>query len=133
MSGQHLPAVVVDSTALLALGAGNRGMSRLVTVATRAAGARLYAPALCVAAAAASRHELADHLGGLFALQVVDLGFAGAAAVGALVAAGTDWRQAHAVVAAWPSAEWPSGMPVITAVPNAYADHKVVAVGLGAL
>jgi hypothetical protein len=127
----QLPAAaVVDSTALLALGAGNQTMSRLVAVASGSARLHVYAPAMCVTAAVAARPALADHIGGLLAIQVVDLGFAAATAAGALIAAGADWRHAHAVAAAAPSAEWPSGLPVVTVAPDVYTAHGIQAVGL---
>lgn len=46
----------------------------------------------------------------------VDLGYACAA--GAAIDAGAGWRQAHALVAAAPSAEWPAGLPVLTVAPR---------------
>jgi hypothetical protein len=126
-------AAILDATALLALGAGHRGLSRAVALATAGAGTRLYAPAMCVTAAVAARTELADHIGGLLALQVVELGFAGAGAAGELIAGGADWRHAQAIVAAWPSVEWPTGMPVLTAAPDAYAGHHVMTIDLTTL
>jgi hypothetical protein len=113
-------AVIVDHSALIALGTGNQVMSRLVVAAHDEPDLYLYAPAMCVAAAVAHRPQLGDHVGSLLAIQVMDLGFTDAQAAGVLIAEGADWRSAHAIAAAKPSAEWPSGLPVVTAVPDAY-------------
>jgi hypothetical protein len=118
-------ALVVDTTALMALGRGNQSMSRFVTLANRTDRLRLYTPALCLTAAVAAQAELAEHVDGLLAIEVVDLTFAGAGSAGRLIAAGVDWRHAQAVVAAMPSAEWPNGLPVATAVPDTYVKHHV--------
>lgn len=102
-------AVVLDDTALLALGAGNPWLSGLVVSAGGNAGAYVCAPALCLSAAVAERPPLADHIGGLPSITVLDLTYAGASQTGTLIADGTSWRQAHAVVAARPSPEWRPG------------------------
>jgi hypothetical protein len=113
-------AVVFDHTALLALGSGSRLASRLVVAAHGQTGRHVYAPALCLAAAVAQRPALADHVGGLPALEVLDLGYAAASSVGHLISSGTPWQDAHAVDAARPSAEWPTGLPVATTTPENY-------------
>lgn len=123
-------AVVADDSALIALGRGNQLMSALVVAAHHQPGRFVYAPAMCVAAAASTRPELAAHVGGLLAIRVVDLGFSGAAAVGVLIAQGVGWRRAHAVASARPSAEWPMGLPVVTANPGAYTEHGLKTIPL---
>jgi hypothetical protein len=123
-------AVVIDDTALMALGAGNQLMSRLVVAAHGESGRYVFAPAMCVAAAVAGRPQLGDHIGSLLAIQVVDLGFDAARTAGVLIADGADWRHAHAVAAARPSAEWPKGLPVVTAVPQEYARHTLEIISL---
>jgi hypothetical protein len=115
----------------MALGAGNQLMSRLVVAAHRTPGRYVYAPAMCVAAAVAGRPRLGDHIGSLLAIQVVDLGFDAARTAGVLIADGADWRHAHAVAAARPSAVWPKGLPVVTAVPQEYARHMLEIISLG--
>ena len=109
---------VLDHTALAALGRGHWLMSQLVDAAHRETDRHLYAPALCLAAAVAERPPLADHAGALPAVEVVDLGYPSATAVGRLVAAGVDWRAAQAVDAGRPTLDWPAGRPVVTAVPD---------------
>jgi hypothetical protein len=120
-----LVAVVFDHTALLALGAGSRMLSGLVSQAHLRPGRYIFAPALCLAAAIAQRPGLADHIGVLPAMQVIDLDYPGAAAVGGFIAAGMDWRAAQAIDAGRPTAEWPGGRPVITTTPEPYADWGI--------
>ena len=122
--------VVFDHTALLALGAGSQLASRLVVTAHGQAGRRVYAPAMCLAAAVSDRPALADHVGALPAIEVVDLGYAAASAVGQLIAEGFAWQDAQAVDAARPSAEWPAGLPVVTAMPENYHRHGIATVPL---
>lgn len=122
--------VVFDHTALLALGSGSQVASRLVVAAHGQAGRHVYAPALCLAAAIAQRPALADHIGALPAIEVVDLGYAAASSVGRLVAEGMDWQACHAVDAARPSAEWPRGLPVVTASPDLYRPYGIAPIPL---
>ena len=130
MSWPLPPAVVLDHTALLALGAGSRLVSWVVTKAHQEPGRYVYAPAMCLAAAVADRPALADHVGMLPAVEVIDLGYAAAAEVGRLIGGGLDWRAAHAVDASRPSLEWPAGRPVLTGVPSAYAGLGVRTISL---
>jgi hypothetical protein len=117
--------VVIDDSALSLLASGSRDMSGLVVDAHEDDRYHAYVPALCLAAAASRRPGLADHVGGLFALQILDLKFSDARRVGALVAGGTDWRRAHAIATASPDPEWPEGLPVVTSTPEAYKGHDV--------
>lgn len=118
-------AVVFDHTALLALGAGSRMLSGMVSQAHARLGRHVFVPALCLAAAVAQRPGLADHIGVLPALQVVDLDYPSAAAVGGFIGAGVDWGGAQAIDAGRPTAEWPAGRPVVTARPGQYAGWGV--------
>ena len=118
-------SVVFDHTALLALGAGSRLLSGLVSQAHSRPGRYIFAPALCLTAALAQRPGLADHIGVLPAMQVIDLDHPAAAAVGSFIAAGIDWRAAQAIDAGRPTAEWPSGRPVITTSPEPYSGWGV--------
>jgi hypothetical protein len=121
---------LLDHTALSALGRGHRQLSRLVSAAGDENEWQVFVPALCLAAAEAERSGMADHIGALPAVEIVDLGFAGAAAVGRLVATGVDWRIAHAAQAGRPTAEWQAGRAVLTAQPDAYAKLGVATVPL---
>lgn len=118
--------IVLDDTALSALGAGNIWLSSLVAVAAGSTGTHVYVPALCLSAAVAERPLLADHIGGLPSITVLDLTYTGASLAGQFIAQGTSWRQAQAVVAARPSVEWPTGAAVATSTPQAYHRHAEV-------
>jgi hypothetical protein len=122
--------VVFDHTALLALGSGSQLASRLVVASHGQAGRRVYAPALCLAAAVAQRPALADHIGALPAIEVVDLAYAAASTVGRLIAEGLDWQACQAVDAARPSAQWPRGLPVVTALPDVYRPYGIAPIPL---
>jgi len=116
-----LIAVVFDHTALLALGSGNRRVSALVSQAHLQVGRYVYAPALCLVAAISQRPGLATHMGVLPTVEIIDLDYVASATVGALIAEGVDWEVAQAVDAGRPTAEWPTGRPVVTAGPRPYA------------
>ncbi|MEU5721535.1 hypothetical protein ABZ783_06905 [Micromonospora sp. NPDC047738] len=123
--------VVFDHTALLAFGAGHHLLSGLVVQAHREHGRQLFVPALCLAGAAAQRPALGEHVGALPVLDVVELRYSGALAVGRLVKQGVDWELAHAVVLGRPDPEWPQGRPVLTETPKAYAGLGVLTIDVG--
>ncbi|MFE9919144.1 hypothetical protein ACFYPG_28700 [Micromonospora sp. NPDC005553] len=123
-------AVIPDHTALVALGAGNPALSGLVVTAHRDAGRHVHVPALCLAAATSARPALGEHIGALPALEVVELGYATALLVGRLLRQGVDWQLAHAAALGRPDAEWPTGRPVLTELPKAYAGTGVVTISV---
>jgi hypothetical protein len=123
-------AVVFDHTALMAFCAGHRLLSGLVVAAHQENGRHVFVPAMCLAAASADRPALGEHVGALPAVEVVDLGYASALAVGRLVRGGLDWRAAHAAAVGRPDPEWPAGRPVVTEVPDAYAGLGVTTIRL---
>jgi hypothetical protein len=116
---------VLDDTALLALGSGSPLVSGLVVAAHAQPGRFVYAPAMCLAAAVARRPALADHVGALLAIEILDLGFTQASVCGAAIADGAGWQFAHAVAAAAPTGERPRGLPVVSTDPGRYAGHPV--------
>lgn len=118
-------AVVLDHTALLLLGAGNRMLSGLVAAAHGEPRTYVYVPALCLTAAVTERPALAEHVGRLPALIVVDLDYPAAAATGAAVSAGVSWRDAYAVTTARPTVDWPNGRAILTSVPSTYSGWTV--------
>ncbi len=83
---------------------------------------------LCLTAAVAQRPLLADHIGGLDDIDILDLTYSGASVIGTLIADGTDWRHAQAVAAARPTLEWPDGRTIVTTAPQAYSAYKGVSV-----
>ncbi|RNL98674.1 hypothetical protein EFE23_13260 [Micromonospora solifontis] len=123
--------VVFDHTALLAFGAGHQLLSALVVRAHGEHGRRLFVPALCLARAIAHRPALGEHIGALPMIDVAELRYSGALAVGQLVKQGVDWQLAHAVVVGRPAPEWPEGRPVLTESPKAYAGLGVVTIDIG--
>jgi len=118
---------LLDASALLALGAGNQFLSGLVSRTHPQSNRFLYVPAMCLAAATAQRPALAAHIGGLEAIEVLNLGYDDASAAGAEIAEGADWQVAHALVAAGPSAEWPQGLPVLTVETGPYKARGISA------
>jgi hypothetical protein len=124
-------AVVLDHTALVALGKGNRLTSRLVDGATHDADRHVFVPAMCLAAAAAQRAGVGDHVGMLPALKVVELDYPDACLAGGLVGEGVAWGAAHAVAVGRPTADFPHGRPVVTAAPEEYKDRGVVTIAIG--
>ncbi|MFD3658842.1 hypothetical protein [Streptomyces sp. NPDC058620] len=73
-----------------------------------------------------SRKGLAEHVGALPAAEIVELDFAGASAVGALIREGVEWHLGHAIHLSRPTLDWPDGRPVVTAMPELYADMPLV-------
>ncbi len=122
---------VLDHTALGALGAGNRQLSRMIHAAYESPNEVLYVPALCLVAAVADRPGIAEHVGSLSALDIVELDYPAAATTGRLVARGVDWRAAQAIDVGRPTPDWPHGRPVATAEPKSYAGHGVAVISVG--
>ncbi|MGW0907396.1 hypothetical protein [Streptomyces sp. NPDC002853] len=123
-------AVIFDDSAALALGAGNRMASRLVVEAEKDPALKVYIPALALAAAERDRAGVAEHVGSLPSIDVTELDFAAAAAVGKRMRVHdtSDWGGAHALHLALPSVEWPRGRPVLTRSPSRYQGTGVRAI-----
>ncbi|MFE0172573.1 hypothetical protein ACFWZ2_09680 [Streptomyces sp. NPDC059002] len=123
-------AVIFDDTAALALGAGNRMASRLVVEAEKDPALKVYVPALALAAAERDRAGVAEHVGSLSCIDITELDFAAAAAVGKRlrIDEAADWGGAHALHLALPSAEWPRGRPVLTRAPIRYRGTGIRAI-----
>ncbi|MEU5309498.1 hypothetical protein [Streptomyces sp. NPDC021562] len=118
--------VVFDESALLALGSGNSLASHFVANTEHGPTRHVYVPALCLAAADGLRKGLAEHVGALPAVEIVELDFAGASTVGALLRDGVEWRLGHAVHLSRPTLDWPDGRHVVTVDPGRYADLPLV-------
>jgi hypothetical protein len=80
----------------------------------------VHVPVLCLTAAEAERRGVAEHVGSLPGIEVEPLELSASIPVGALIAGGTDWRIAHAVHAAHPSAVHLSGRVVLSVRPELY-------------
>lgn len=118
--------VVFDESALLALGSGNSLASQFVSNTEHGPTRHVYVPALCLAAADGMRKGLAEHIGALPAVEIVELDFSGASTVGALLRDGVEWRLGHAIHLSRPTVDWPDGRHVVTVDPDAYADMPLV-------
>ncbi|GAA3939988.1 hypothetical protein GCM10022244_55210 [Streptomyces gulbargensis] len=120
--------IILDHTAMVALGRGHRLLSSIVVVEVDDPAQRAHVPALCLFAASLELPGIVAHAGALPGLEFLPLDFAATAAVEQAVAAGLDWRHAHAVYAA--AASSPEGQ-VLTAEPEAYDGTGVWAVDVG--
>ncbi|HUZ26409.1 MAG TPA: hypothetical protein VMV07_21855 [Streptosporangiaceae bacterium] len=105
-------ACLLDDSALLALGKGYPALSGFIVDA--AAGRAVVAvPALCLCAAEALRPGIAEHVGRL-PVDIEPLELSAAIPAGRLIGDGVDWRIAHAVAAALPSAVHPDGRVILS-------------------
>lgn len=120
--------ILLDHTAVLALCRGHRFLSGLAVVEAGDPDQRAHVPALCLVAASLELPGATSHVGALPGLEFLPLEFAAAAAVEQAVAAGVDWRHAHAVYAA---VAGPVEGQVLTATPEAYDGTDVWAVDIG--
>jgi hypothetical protein len=119
-------AAVLDHTALSALRKAHHVLNGFYVEASRGT-VSLYVPALAVFAADADEAGAAAFVRGAQALTVppLDLGAAGTCA--GLARAGVDWRAAHTIHVARPSAGNPAGWTVLTMQPELYAGTGVSA------
>ncbi|MEY9966631.1 hypothetical protein ABIA33_004696 [Streptacidiphilus sp. MAP12-16] len=117
--------IALDHTALAALGSGHRFLSHVVDQAHANPDRRVLIATACLAQAEQDRPGSAEHFGALPALAFIDLDFAAACTIGSLAARGHSWAVAHAAHLARPSVDWPHGLPLLTAVPDAYRDLGV--------
>ena len=113
--------VVLDETAILAAGYGNRLVSRLIHRAHTEHGWVLYAPSCALVEADRARPGLAEHLASLPGVIVADLNLPAALAV----AQSDTWAMAHAQYTAQPSPDRPDGALVATAAPNRWEGWRV--------
>ncbi|MGR6998826.1 hypothetical protein ACU686_12975 [Yinghuangia aomiensis] len=111
--------VLLDHTALLALGKGHRRLSGFVVAAASGRGT-LQVPALSLVAAGREREYLAEHVASLPGVDIEPLDLAAALAAGDLAREGTDWRISHAVHLARPTLDHPGGRPLISFEPALY-------------
>jgi hypothetical protein len=103
---------VLDDSSLLALGNGYPALSGFIVDAA-AGRAALAVPALCLCAAEAERPGIAEHVG-MLPVDIEPLELSVIIPAGRLIGDGVDWRIAHAVVAALPTAINPGGRVVLS-------------------
>jgi hypothetical protein len=105
-------ACVLDDSSLLALGRGYPALSGFIVDAA-AARAVLAVPALCLCAAEAQRPGIAEQVG-MLPVDIEPLELSVVIRAGKLIGGGVDWRIAHAVAVALPSALHPDGRVVLS-------------------
>jgi hypothetical protein len=113
--------VVLDDSAMVAVGYGNALASRLIHRAHAEAGWHLYAPACALVEADRARPGTAEHLATLPSIIVVDLDLPAALAV----AREATWATAHTRYTAEPTPERPDGAFIATAQPDRWKGQSV--------
>lgn len=102
--------VVMDETAMVSIGVGNRMMSRLIHRAHNDPGWYLYAPACALVEADRARPGIAEHVASMPAVVLVELNLPAALALGKA----DTWGEAHARFCADPTPELPDGAFIAT-------------------
>lgn len=122
MNPSALRGVLLDTTALVALGSSHQA-SHLITSAARFR-RPLFAPVTCVDAADRIRLGIAKHVGQLAAVEIVELTYTHVL--------NTRERYpdlppdlAHVIALAHPGPEWPGGLIVATTQPHRYEDFDL--------
>ena len=118
-----MSTVVLDHTALLAI-RRSQHVARAIATAP-ATGGHLLVPAMCLLAAAAQDPPIADHVGALHNVHIVELGLPGARFAAPVLAAGVAWSHVHAGEVARVSPVQPHGLLVMTADPQVYAPFNI--------
>ncbi|CUU60818.1 hypothetical protein Ga0074812_14818 [Parafrankia irregularis] len=113
--------VVLDDTAMVSAGHGNRLASELIHLAHTEPGHFLYAPACALVEADRARPGTAEHIAALPAVTIVELDLAAALAV----ARDEGWAPAHVRYAAEPTPERPEGAVIATAAPDRWVGQPV--------
>ena len=118
MIGTH---VILDATAMVAAGRGNRLASGIIHRAHNEPGWHLYATACALVEAERARPGTAEHLASLPRLIVLDLDLPAALAV----ARRREWADAHTLYAAQPTPDLPDGGIIATTAPQRWAGEQV--------
>lgn len=105
-------ACLLDDSSLLALGQGYPALSGFMVDAA-AGRAVLAVPALCLCAAESQRPGIAEHVG-MLPVDIEALELSAVIRAGKLIGDSVDWRIAHAVAAAMPTAAHPDGRVVLS-------------------
>lgn len=113
--------IVLDATAMVAAGHGNRLASTLIHRASSEPGWFLYAPSCALVEADRSRPGTAEHIAALPSVLILDLDLPAALSV----ARGDTWAAAHAEHSAQPSPDRPSGALIATADPDGWKGRQV--------
>jgi hypothetical protein len=113
--------IVLDESAMAAVGQGNVLASRLIHRAHAEAEWFLYAPACALVEADRARPGTAEHLVAMPGITVLDLDLAAALAV----ARRETWAAAHSQHAAQPTPDRPDGAVIATTVPSRWEKEAV--------
>jgi hypothetical protein len=113
--------IVLDESAMAAVGQGNVLASRLIHRAHAEAEWFLYAPACALVEADRARPGTAEHLAAMPGITVLDLDLAAALAV----ARRETWAAAHSQHAAQPIPDRPDGAVIATTVPSRWEKEAV--------
>ncbi|AIA07815.1 hypothetical protein [Streptomyces noursei] len=113
--------IILDETAMAAVGKGNVLASRLIHRAHAEPGWHLYAPACALVEADRARPGTAEHLAALPGITVLDLDLSASVAV----ARQPSWGPAHCQHAAQPTPDRPDGAIVATTDPQRWHGHPV--------
>ncbi|MFD5514266.1 hypothetical protein ACFWIB_42375 [Streptomyces sp. NPDC127051] len=123
--------VVLDHTAVTALhdpkDPFNEAVAAFYVQASGGLGT-LYAPVLSLTAGDTERPGLLAYIHGLRFIEIEPFDTAAALAATELLHAGRSWAAVHAIHAARPSANFPSGRYLLTLTPEAYENTGVQAV-----
>ncbi|MFD5412406.1 PIN domain-containing protein [Streptomyces nojiriensis] len=127
-------AVVLDHTAATALhdpkDPFNEAVAAFYVQASGGLGT-LYAPVLSLTAGDTERPGLLAYIHGLRFIEIEPFDTAAALTATELLHAGHSWAAVHAIHAARPSADFPSGRYLLTLTPQAYESSGVQAVHPG--
>jgi hypothetical protein len=113
--------IVLDESAMAAVGQGNVLASRLIHRAHAEADWFLYAPACALVEADRARPGTAEHLAAMPGITVVDLDLPAALAI----AGKETWAAAHSQYAAQPTPDRPDGAVIATTVPKRWEGEAV--------
>jgi hypothetical protein len=119
-------AAVLDHTAISALRKAHEVLTGFYVEASRG-GFTLYVPALSIFGADSHEGGAASFVRGSRSLTTVAFDLDAAETCAGLARAGVDWRAAHAVHVARPSADNSGGWTVLTMQPELYADTGISA------
>jgi hypothetical protein len=118
--------IVLDESAMAAVGQGNVLASRFIHRAHAEADWFLYAPACALVEADRARPGTAEHLAAMPGITVLDLDLAAALAI----AGQQTWAAAHSQHAAQPTPDRPDGAVIATTTPKRWESEAVRVLGL---
>jgi hypothetical protein len=116
--------VILDHTALAMLGAGNRLLAQLVYAQADHREQYIFAPAEALYTATVQRNGVQQHVKNL-KIKTVPFDLGAIEKVGERIASNATSAVVHVVHAADASPAWPTGLPVVTTVPEMYQPYQL--------